>query len=219
MVSLPAFVSYACVRFAPGDEGRFAGIALPAELERAVAKRRLEFLAGRSCAREAIARLLGRPFESSIAVGVDRAPQWPEGVVGAITHTHGFAAAAVAGTGDARGLGLDTEPILSPEAMEAVATQATVPGELDALAAVGLPAAHLLTVVYSAKESLFKCLYPRVGHYFDFRDARIVEVSESFRSFAAELRTPLGELAAGTRLGGTFAIGDGLVHTSIVLAV
>ena len=102
--------------------------------------------------------------------------------------------------------------------MDAVATQATGRGELEALAAEGLSAEALLTLVFSAKESLFKCLYPRVGRYFDFQEARVVEVNASPHRFTIELRTPLGGLAVNTRLGGRFAIVDDLVHTSIVLA-
>jgi enterobactin synthetase component D len=218
MMPLPAFVSYARIRFAPGDEGRFTHVAVPAALERAVAKRKLEFLAGRHCARQALEHLLDHPFAEPIPVGVDRAPVWPAGVVGAITHAAGFAAAAVARASDASGLGLDSEPIVTADAMDAVATQAASRDELDALATAGLSAEVLLTLVFSAKESLFKCLYPRVGRYFDFQEARIVEVSASSQRFTVELLTPLGGLAANTRLGGRFALVDDLVHTGIVLA-
>jgi enterobactin synthetase component D len=217
MLPLPSFVACECVRFVPGDEGRFASIELPAQLERAVPKRRLEFLAGRSCAREALGRLLHRPFEEPIAVGADRAPVWPAGIVGAITHADGFAAAAVARATDTRGLGLDSEPIVTGEALAAVTEQAVVPGELDALGSSGLDEATLLTLLFSAKESLFKCLYPVVGRYFDFLDATIVDVSTREQSFTAELRVPLGGLAAGTRLTGRFVLADDLVHTGILL--
>jgi enterobactin synthetase component D len=217
MLRLPSFVSYACARFVPGDEGRFASIDLPVQLERAVQKRKLEFLAGRSCACEALGRLLARPFVESIAIGADRAPVWPAGIVGAITHAEGFAAAAVARATDARGLGLDSEPVVVAEAVAAVTAQAVVPGELDALASSGLGEATLLTLVFSAKESLFKCLYPRVGRYFDFLDATLVHVEVEAGSFVIQLRATLGGLPAGTRLVGRFAIVDGLVHTAVVL--
>jgi enterobactin synthetase component D len=217
MDMFPSFVSYECLRFAPGDEERFAVIALPPQLDRAVPKRRLEFLAGRYCARVALGRLAPRWLEEPIPVGADRAPVWPAGTVGAITHADGFAAAAVARSADARGLGLDSERIVAAAAMDAVAAQAVTREELGALARAGLSEAVLLTLVFSAKESLFKCLYPLVGRYFDFQDVAVVDVSEGGGSFTAELRTPLGGLAARTRLTGRFAVADGFVHTGLTL--
>jgi enterobactin synthetase component D len=213
----PSFVSCESVRFAQADEARFSAIELPARLERAVAKRRLEFLAGRHCARAALRRLVPELSAGSIAIGVDRAPVWPIGISGTITHAEGFAAAAVARATDAAGIGLDSERVLSASAMDAVSAQAATRQEVLALAGARLGEAVLLTVVFSAKESLFKCLYRLVGRYFDFHDAAIVDVSGGDRTFIAELRTELGGLAAGTRLGGRFAVVDGLVHTGIIL--
>jgi enterobactin synthetase component D len=217
MMRLPSFASYACVRFAPGDEGRFTSIDLPAQLAGAVPKRQLEFLAGRSCAREALGRVLGRIVTEPIGVGADRAPVWPAGIVGAITHADGFAAAAVARATDTLGLGIDSEPVVAAEAREAVAEQAIVRGELEALGRADLEEAVLLTLLFSAKESLFKCLYPRVGRYFDFKDAEVDDVDVEAQGFTIKLRVALGGLPAGTRLGGTFAIAQGLVHTGIWL--
>src|SRR5690606_3948746 len=60
---------------------------------RGLAKRQSEFLAGRLCAREALACLTQQ--RSIPAVGEDGAPQWPAGVVGSITHGAGLALAVV----------------------------------------------------------------------------------------------------------------------------
>jgi enterobactin synthetase component D len=213
----PSFVSCECLRFTQADEARLSAIGLPAQLERAVPERALQFLAGRYCARVALRRLLPAISEGAIPIGVDRAPVWPAGVVGAITHGEGLAAAAVARTADAVGIGLDLERVLSASAMAAVFTDIATRDEMQALAGAQLGEAVLLTLVFSAKESLFKCLYRLVGHYFDFHDAAIVDASTRDRTFIAELRTELGGLAAGTRLGGRFAVVDGFVHTGITL--
>ncbi|MEL1221549.1 4'-phosphopantetheinyl transferase superfamily protein, partial [Aeromonas hydrophila] len=64
--------------------------------------------------------------------------------------------------------------------------------------AVGLSRAEALTLIFSAKESLFKALYPRVGRYFDFLDARWLTMTE--QTLTLELvggLTP--ELPAGWR--------------------
>src|SRR5277367_2552834 len=89
-------VAYATTDYVAGDDAPFAGISLPRELDRAVRARRTEFLAGRACARSALRKLADGRADDAIPIGPDRAPVWPAGIVGAITHAHGFAAAAVA---------------------------------------------------------------------------------------------------------------------------
>ena len=38
----------------------------------------------------------------------------------------------------------------------------------------------LIALMFSAKESLFKALYPQVGVYFDYLDAEIVQVDSGY---------------------------------------
>jgi enterobactin synthetase component D len=220
LFSLWPQVAYATTGYAPGEDAPFAGISVPRELDRAVHARRTEFLAGRACARSALRRLADRRADDAIAIGPDRAPVWPPGIVGAITHAHGFAAAAVAREVDVLGVGLDAEQEIPPHMMGPmlgrVATRAEV---VDLCERAGVSEGLALTVIFSAKESIFKCLSPRVGRYFDFPDVTIVQVSMDEGTFAAELRVDLGELARGTRLGGRFSVSGDLVRTGIALAV
>jgi enterobactin synthetase component D len=212
-------VGYACVAFSAGDQARFAAEPLPAQLERAVPKRRVEFLAGRHCARAALRQLAPELAEAPLAIGPHRAPVWPPGVHGAITHTHGFAAAAVVRAEVAVGVGLDAEQLLTPPRAEGLAGMLANPGELAALQASGLDPSTLLTLVFSAKESLFKCLWPRVGRYFDFLDATVVRVEPSRHAFTIALETEVGGLPRGARLEGRFGLAGGLLHTGLALSV
>ncbi|MBL7250417.1 4'-phosphopantetheinyl transferase [Alloalcanivorax sp. C16-2] len=150
-----------------------AGVPLPPGLERAVAKRRAEYLAGRVCARAGLTLALGQ--DAIPAPGADRAPRWPDGAVGAITHSHGEAAAL---TGDGRlwlGLGLDREQWLVPARARRLAGQILTPRERHELSELDDDAfARRLTRVFSIKESLFKTLYPLTGVRFYFQDAEMV---------------------------------------------
>ena len=58
-------------------------------IARAIPKRQAEFAAGRRAARAALTTL-GHPAQA-IPVGDRRAPIWPQGTVGAITHDQGHA--------------------------------------------------------------------------------------------------------------------------------
>ncbi|MEL6424291.1 MAG: hypothetical protein AAFQ33_02435, partial [Pseudomonadota bacterium] len=73
----------------------------------AVPSRQLEFRAGRAAARLAMTKLGVAP--SAIPSGPDRAPRWPRGLVGSISHAHGHVTAAIAHERSARALGIDIE--------------------------------------------------------------------------------------------------------------
>ena len=73
-----------------------------AQVDAAVNSRRVEFATGRSCARRALARMGIREFVLR-SNPVSRAPRWPAGVVGAITHTGGCPAGIAASLSPRRG--------------------------------------------------------------------------------------------------------------------
>jgi 4'-phosphopantetheinyl transferase EntD len=75
----------------------------------AAPKRRRDFALGRSCAHAALS-VLGHD-KAVIGRRNDGAPLWPDGVVGSITHTLGYAAALVADASRLSGIGLDAERV------------------------------------------------------------------------------------------------------------
>ncbi|MED5389131.1 MAG: 4'-phosphopantetheinyl transferase superfamily protein [Pseudomonadota bacterium] len=151
------------------DSFSLADIPLPASLRSAVPKRRTEYLAGRWCAREALRML---DIEGLPAMGKDRAPAWPAGTVGSITHSKGTAEVMVA---DARywlAVGLDTEQWLTAERADRLCRELLTAEERDSLRGLTpMQRANRITLIFSAKESLFKALYPLTGKRFYFHDA------------------------------------------------
>jgi 4'-phosphopantetheinyl transferase EntD len=102
----------------------------------------------------------------------DRQPVWPQGIVGTITHTTGFCAAAVAPGNELLAIGLDSEVVGSPTADIWPTICRTE--ELDwvnQLAETDRAAA--VTLVFSAKEAFYKCQYPLVGEWLDFHDVSV----------------------------------------------
>lgn len=196
------------------------GMALPASLQGAAPKRLGEFLAGRLAAREALC-----PFGlagSTVAIGSAREPLWPAGVEGSISHSQlAGQGVALCGVRPAQGgMGLDLEAWL--EADQAAQLWPGIVdedewGRLEAGAgAVGLDRAQGLTLVFSAKESLFKALYPRVGRYFDFLDARWLTLTE--QTLTLELKAPLTPtLPAGWRCTLRWQMLPGGVLTTLLL--
>jgi enterobactin synthetase component D len=213
----PAFVAQHTIAFdesaSPAEQ--FPDLALPESLRNAVDKRKNEFLAGRFCAREALRQVAPELADVPIPVGAQRAPVWPDGIVGAITHARGFASVAIARSADARGIGLDAEIEIAVDVAPTIADTITAKDELDAaIEATGLPYNVALTVIFSAKETLFKALYPSVGRYFDFLEARIDPKGGVFQSRLLSDLT--SEWTAGSLFQGRY-LTNGLIVTAMVV--
>jgi 4'-phosphopantetheinyl transferase EntD len=130
--------------------------------------RMMTFCAGRFCARRAM-QLMGYPGVA-IPIGKDRAPVWPAGMAGSISHTQGLVGAMVCSTGDHPSIGLDIErrnavdrslwDILFDEV------------ELKQILATPSPDEQA-TLFFSLKEAYYKMQYPLTGKFLDFRDVRV----------------------------------------------
>lgn len=136
-------------------------------IQAATVKRQAEFRAGRHCAHRLLNQLGYRDF--ALLKQADRQPLWPSDVVGSISHTQGFCMVACASAHRIKLLGLDVENNLALDDDVLAATHhAAEKWYLDQHPA--LPA----RLIFSIKESIFKCLYPQVKTYFDFLDVEIV---------------------------------------------
>jgi 4'-phosphopantetheinyl transferase EntD len=187
------------------EERRLLGGAVPA--------RRREFATGRVLARELLARL-GHP-RVPLLRGEDRLPRWPEGVVGSISHTADLCVVAVAPAGrGVRSLGVDVEPDapLEPELWPEICGTEEI-GWLR-----GRPAPErggLARLVFSAKESLYKCVHPVTRAWLGFRDVRI-DFSPETRTFSATLGEAARQRHLGlARLPGAFARRGGWIFTAV----
>lgn len=197
-------------------------VDLPRELARAAQQRKIEFWAGRECAREAL-RALGFQGEAALSIGEGRRPVWPEGYLGSITHGLGFAWTAVAPRSLLRGLGIDSEPVLAGRVFEEIREQVANPGELEALGQTGMSPEAAVTAIFCAKECLFKCLYPVCERFFDFPDALVTRLALGDQalgsgrgSFEIQLETELGEeLPRGFHLEGAFLLENGRLHSAL----
>lgn len=179
---------------------------------RAIPQRRREFATVRACARDALARFGCDPVP--IVPGAGGAPTWPPGIVGSMTHCHGYRAAAVARAVDLLAIGVDAEP-LEPLPAEVAAFVAT-DSELAALPRADGPAWDRL--LFSAKESVYKAWYPLGHRFLDYQDVDIRLHPDG--RFSARLRVP------GVRVGdryldrfdGRWLATDDLVITACVVA-
>lgn len=144
----------------------------PAELLHAarMSPRRLEeFTAGRTHARRALALL--NHASPAIPVGADRSPQWPAGFVGSISHAGQLVLAVAAPVGSLAAIGIDIEPDIPLDAD--LLARVCRPEELVALRSSPAPARRA-KLVFSAKESVYKCTAPVNGVFLEFEDLEIL---------------------------------------------
>ena len=155
------------------DDFERSNIAPPLSVQRAVAKRQAEYLAGRFCAREGLQRITGQPVTP--AQGDDRAPVWPTGCVGSITHTQGWAAAVIGQQQHYAGLGLDAEIIMPDDRALPLSRQILTQSEQARFSSeLNSQAGFFITLVFCLKETLFKALYPLVQRRFYFEHAELL---------------------------------------------
>ena len=186
-------------------------------IARSVDTRRSEFVTARHCARVALEKLGVPP--APILKGDKGEPQWPDGVVGSLTHTRGYRGAVVGRSAVVRSVGIDAEPhdVLPDGVLNAI----SLPAERHEIGALptGL---HWDRILFCAKEATYKAWFPLTSRWLGFEDAHITfqvdatGVTGSFVSRilidpAARSGPPLTELV------GRWSVADGLALTAIVL--
>lgn len=187
-------------------------------VERAVEKRVREFRAGRHCAHRALTRL-GQPLAPLLS-DASRAPRWPVGVVGSISHCSGLAAAVVANTCSQQALGIDVE-VDSPidrKLWSSITREAEL-SWLDRLPPSR--AGHAAKLLFSCKETFFKLQFPITRQMLGFEAVELQlgdMLLEPFGVFSLtivqDLPTPFDR---GERLVGRFACEGGFVRTAMQL--
>ncbi len=190
------------------------GFSLPESLNKAVAKRQSEYLAGRYCAKQALLSL-NAPIQALGQLGEkNRAPLWPANFVGSISHSHGLARAVVARAEDFLSIGIDSEKLVSKEQAVKLKDHICYPLELTLGEKLGIEASFSL--IFSAKESIFKAINPLVGVFFGYMDASLVEIGSDYFVFKLE-RELSPAFYSGYSHRGYFKIDYPFVHTSVCL--
>ncbi len=123
-----------------------------------------EYASGRRVARQAL-NLLGVRDWAVTTRG--RVPVWPRGVVGSITHSRTLALAMVGRRSDVAGIGVDLE--LEQRVTDRLAGRVLLERER-------VVDKDWYTMLFAAKEAIYKAVNPLVGEYLEFAD---VEISAS----------------------------------------
>lgn len=170
-------------------------------------RRRGHFIAGRACARAALAEL--GYIDAVIGRSADGAPAWPEGVIGSIAHCGDAAVAIAASTQHWAAFGIDIEidRALPDDAAAYVLDEA----EGARLAALPGGLARWALPAFSAKECVHKCLQPLRGLFLEFTEVAIAFSIDSDRYTVEAKSVRAKQAMAGFEWTGELRRFDGLL--------
>lgn len=150
-------------------------------------KRRKDFTLGRAAARKALEQV-GFPVVSPVLRGEHREPLWPVGVVGSISHSGGYGVAVAAWQQDIPAVGVDIQQVEERYTDELIARFAD-PDEFDWVRSDPALRTERAVRLFSAKESVFKALYPLRRVWFAFDVAHLTPKDNQL-GFTASVRLP-----------------------------
>lgn len=152
-------------------------IDFPETIQQSVLKRQAGFFFGRHIARKSLKAL--NIMHADIPIGKDRNPIWPANTIGSISHTDSIAIACSQYLSTKQYLGVDIEKLLDCKTYKEIKPFIINHNEAALLSGGQLPDQTGLTLAFSAKESLFKAIYPYLEYYLNFSDSNIIYVNDS----------------------------------------
>lgn len=149
-------------------------VEMPQSMVSAIDKRKADFLAGRALTNRAL-KLLDRPVEN-IPIGTNRAPIWPVGIAGSITHSLRMCGCLMTTQRDLL-VGVDLEGKMKPSSLKAARKIAL--SESDRVhvdTQTDIDPETLTAMIFSAKETLYKALHPIAQTFFGFEAATLTSL-------------------------------------------
>ncbi|VAW95228.1 hypothetical protein MNBD_GAMMA22-7 [hydrothermal vent metagenome] len=141
-------------------------------IQHASKKRVTEFLNARHCAHKALIKI-GYTQNAAILQGTKGEPLWPKSIIGSITHCKGYYAAVVSFNKFIVGIGIDAELNMDISQKLILTTQTENEIFTNTKISNKSPNFFLNKLVFSAKESVFKFLFPIVKRYIKFKEIEI----------------------------------------------
>jgi 4'-phosphopantetheinyl transferase EntD len=154
---------------------------------RACRRKQIEFASGRAAAHFALDQI-GFANAFPILRGQKGEPLWPEGIAGSITHCYPWSVAVAIKSPNLFTIGVDletTERMKGADISELVCDST----ELDWVRAGN--SQERLTMIFSAKEAVYKACYPLCRRYIDFKDVELTWVPAQ-SCFDCTLLAPFG---------------------------
>jgi 4'-phosphopantetheinyl transferase EntD len=171
-------------------------------------KRKLEFSSGRYCAK----KLLEQYNHTNISIlpGQNREPVWPDGIIGSISHCKDLCGAVINKRTEIHSIGFDIENIkqtrndigrivCTPEEKQWIKQQNQYPYNI------------LVLLIFSLKESVYKCIYQYKQIKIGFKDCIVIP---DFSTNTAKLHFQKQDMQIDLHL--TFAINSHHIYSGAI---
>jgi 4'-phosphopantetheinyl transferase EntD len=162
---------------------------IPKSLHKAHESRVSEYVLGRLCAQFDINNLI------EIEKDIHGVPVWPDGMKGSISHSKDYALAVISKSDEIRSIGVDIERTIRQDKLHIIEKQILTDSEFNLFNSRKVSKEKLATIIFSAKESLYKLLNPLCNTYISFKEGIFKSYDPISNNFQIELRSKKQELA------------------------
>lgn len=214
--AMPLNIEYAITEIAD-YEGQMAYPEEMSMIKRARKRRKVEFVAGRLTVKEILSRFGVEKYP--ILAGHYREPIWPSGIVGSISHCAQYCFVAAAKKDHYISIGVDVEPNEplheSLEHIICTVKEKRWVFEQNLNLKKAVHDVYWRRMIFSAKESVYKCVFPLIFKHLDFHEV-MIGISEDRKNFIVQpisdhLDYQVVQLLA--KIKGFFEIANGHIYT------
>ena len=177
-------------------------IVKPQGLLKSNKKRKADFFSGRWCVKQLLTKHwdVSNKEAGNVLIGESRSPIWPENFCGSITHSKNKAYAIISTLQKYQFVGIDAEHWVTDKLAKSLTPSICSNEEKNLLTSLPINYSQAFTFLFSAKETLFKALFPSVKTYFDFLDAEVIKFSLDQKELHIELKKTLSASIAAKQI-------------------
>ncbi|MBT4791339.1 MAG: 4'-phosphopantetheinyl transferase superfamily protein [Halobacteriovoraceae bacterium] len=200
------WVNYTTKDISPEDFRKYAYI-LPTSMGKAIDAKKYEFILGRLCSQKDLDNIY------QIDKGLLGEPVFPTGIKGSISHSKDFVISVVSEDQSIRSLGIDIERCVDEKRMDVIKKMALTDEEISYLDGYQGDKLRLATIIFSAKETLFKLLNPLCETYINFHEGIFSNFDEKKQQFEIRLVSDKPKLKTllGVYSGEVFRVGNNFI--------
>lgn len=163
---------------------------IPEKVRKRTVNGQREFRLGRICAQQDLTCI------KEIGINESGAPLWPGLMKGSISHSKDYVIAVSSLSPQTLSLGIDIEQVVSDKRIEVIKRVALSSDEIDLLDSYSSDLINdVATIMFSAKESLYKLINPLSLCYINFHEGIVKNIDFEKSHFTIELKSTKSELS------------------------
>ncbi len=163
----------------------------PMAITHSVDKRKAEYFAGRYLVAKELQQLgfAHHRLEPSI----DRSPTLPSGVVGSISHCEDLACITVlpSRNSNRESIGIDIQHLIANDVCRDIGNMVANVDEIELMVKFGMIHSEAVTLLFSAKEAIYKALVRFATNSLDFGSATLIAIDKDTVKFALSQQVTL----------------------------